>query len=714
MSVSFEPKKQPQDSHASGRESQSAVTYPSQIFVHAKLEMTDPGDADEREADAVADELMSGGKISRKISEGGGAGAGIAVPRQMESRLEQLRGGGMSMPSALRSQMEGGFGHGFPNVRLHTDSEAARLSESIGARAFTHGSDIFFNHGQYAPDTVDGQRLVAHELAHVVQGGRRVAREELVLNSVESRNNYAELYELMWTGSLSESDKALCNEKRYKETDFYKKINSLFYSDFYRLLCIHAYEFQSIGYDYPGLLIAIYNRHKEAFISLRFASYDLLCDIFTRSPKGFDKKAYSSIYNDPELRMKDKATNELLNYRDEDKEALLTPEYHDTLDQIGILLYNKKYEEAAELLTIPNTYDFCELLKREGRMPQLMDAISEESYERLFSSQIHALAYLYETDKRTFDKLFLPKLEFLNLAIARPLGYHFLHPTMRLILDKKTKLKAVCDGLIAAIYKYHEIDYRWDYEELGNEDLDLFHVHDIVSKAKKNLGNITEYSNLEQSVALYTEIEAIVAAAALRLDYYRINLQNGVEQRELLDAFTAAVIVSVATAATGGIAGVLGAGAIVSAGVATATSIAVQSFVDVFQDKNLGLDVLQSGALGAIGDVASAQIAKRILSRIPGPAGKAVLDIIVGVALSMGADALSRGSLLTSEKHDDELDFVLYGYFMAQLGGIDYDESKKLYYLKRPLIAKDYERRKEVVAKLNELMIKTGRRPADS
>ena len=176
MHASFEPEKQRQNPQKARHESQGAVSYPSRTLVHAKLEMTDPADADEREADAVADKLMNGGKIARKVADGGVAGSGIAVPRQMESRLEQLRGEGMTMPSALRSRMEGGFGQGFENVRLHTDSEAARLSESIGARAFTHGSDIYFNRGQYAPDTVAGQRLVAHELTHVVQGGGKVAR----------------------------------------------------------------------------------------------------------------------------------------------------------------------------------------------------------------------------------------------------------------------------------------------------------------------------------------------------------------------------------------------------------------------------------------------------------------------------------------------------------------------------------------------------------
>ncbi|MBO7506062.1 MAG: hypothetical protein J6T67_01605, partial [Paludibacteraceae bacterium] len=67
-----------------------AKSYPSRTVVHPKLEMTELGDADEREADAAAHDVMSG-KVFRKFS-GGGAGGGMAVSSQMESQLNQLQG----------------------------------------------------------------------------------------------------------------------------------------------------------------------------------------------------------------------------------------------------------------------------------------------------------------------------------------------------------------------------------------------------------------------------------------------------------------------------------------------------------------------------------------------------------------------------------------------------------------------------------------------
>jgi flagellar biosynthesis GTPase FlhF len=65
--------------------------------------------------------------------------------------------------------MEDAFGFDFTRVRIHADTEGDRLSRSLEARAFTTGSDIFFRQGAYKPESPSGQRLLAHELTHVVQ-----------------------------------------------------------------------------------------------------------------------------------------------------------------------------------------------------------------------------------------------------------------------------------------------------------------------------------------------------------------------------------------------------------------------------------------------------------------------------------------------------------------------------------------------------------------
>lgn len=65
--------------------------------------------------------------------------------------------------------MESSFGHDFGNVRVHTGPDAAGLADSLGARAFTTGSDVYFRAGEYQPASAPGRALIAHELAHVVQ-----------------------------------------------------------------------------------------------------------------------------------------------------------------------------------------------------------------------------------------------------------------------------------------------------------------------------------------------------------------------------------------------------------------------------------------------------------------------------------------------------------------------------------------------------------------
>ena len=65
--------------------------------------------------------------------------------------------------------MEPRFGHDFGDVRVHTDAAAVRTARAVGARAYTVGPDVVFGHGQFRPDNAAGQRLIAHELAHVIQ-----------------------------------------------------------------------------------------------------------------------------------------------------------------------------------------------------------------------------------------------------------------------------------------------------------------------------------------------------------------------------------------------------------------------------------------------------------------------------------------------------------------------------------------------------------------
>jgi hypothetical protein len=89
---------------------------------------------------------------------------------------EVLRSGGRSLDPAVRAHFEPRFGRDLGDVRVHTSAQADASARAVNARAFTVGRDIAFAAGEYAPDAAAGQRLLAHELAHVVQqGGQRSA-----------------------------------------------------------------------------------------------------------------------------------------------------------------------------------------------------------------------------------------------------------------------------------------------------------------------------------------------------------------------------------------------------------------------------------------------------------------------------------------------------------------------------------------------------------
>jgi Domain of unknown function (DUF4157) len=75
------------------------------------------------------------------------------------------------LPGTVRAFFEPRFGHDFSRVRVHTDQTAERSARAVNAQAYTTGSHIVFGGGYYSPETLNGRRLLAHELTHVVQQG---------------------------------------------------------------------------------------------------------------------------------------------------------------------------------------------------------------------------------------------------------------------------------------------------------------------------------------------------------------------------------------------------------------------------------------------------------------------------------------------------------------------------------------------------------------
>jgi len=91
------------------------------------------------------------------------------VADDIETRINGKKGSGQPLSNEVKEPMEQAFGSDFGGVRIHTDAEADTLNRELSAKAFTTGQDIFFRQGEYTPGSEGGQKLIAHELTHVVQ-----------------------------------------------------------------------------------------------------------------------------------------------------------------------------------------------------------------------------------------------------------------------------------------------------------------------------------------------------------------------------------------------------------------------------------------------------------------------------------------------------------------------------------------------------------------
>jgi hypothetical protein len=143
--------------------------------LQARLRLGQPGDRHERAADRAADAITGSPPATHRL--GAGRGGGAAAPPSVEHVVSSP---GHSLDPATRALLEPRFGHDFGQVRVHTDAAAADSARQIDARAYTVGHDMVFGAGEYRPGSRDGQRLLAHELAHVVQQRAGVASPGLV------------------------------------------------------------------------------------------------------------------------------------------------------------------------------------------------------------------------------------------------------------------------------------------------------------------------------------------------------------------------------------------------------------------------------------------------------------------------------------------------------------------------------------------------------
>jgi hypothetical protein len=108
---------------------------------------------------------------------------------------ETLRSPGQTLDPQTQAFFETRFGQDFSGVRIHTDTRAAQSAQAVKALAYTVGSDIAFASGRFAPATGEGRRLLAHELAHVVQQPHASEIPERVSEPSEPMEQHAERME---------------------------------------------------------------------------------------------------------------------------------------------------------------------------------------------------------------------------------------------------------------------------------------------------------------------------------------------------------------------------------------------------------------------------------------------------------------------------------------------------------------------------------------
>ncbi len=120
----------------------------------------------QREAMPAEEELQA-----KSILQSREAIAGGEASTDLDTAINRARGGGQSLDAGLQQSMGQAMGADFSGVKVHTDAQSDQLNQSIQAKAFTTGQDVFFRQGEYNPGSRGGQELIAHELTHVVQQG---------------------------------------------------------------------------------------------------------------------------------------------------------------------------------------------------------------------------------------------------------------------------------------------------------------------------------------------------------------------------------------------------------------------------------------------------------------------------------------------------------------------------------------------------------------
>ncbi|MBL7745891.1 MAG: DUF4157 domain-containing protein, partial [Chitinophagaceae bacterium] len=179
---------------------EKAGQHPGVMPVQCKLAIGEVNDPLETEADTIADTVMrmpeqhfiqricaaceEEEKLQRKplasFIQRKESSAGTVASDTVTNQINSSKGSGISMDGYTQSFMQSRFGADFSDIKIHTGGEAIQMNRELNAKAFTVGNDIYFNEGQYNPNSNAGKHLLAHELTHTVQQGQNSIRRQAI------------------------------------------------------------------------------------------------------------------------------------------------------------------------------------------------------------------------------------------------------------------------------------------------------------------------------------------------------------------------------------------------------------------------------------------------------------------------------------------------------------------------------------------------------
>ena len=166
----------------------------------------------------------------------------MTASSSLQSQLSSSKGGGSALPDDTLSSMESSIGANFSGVRIHTDSSAVQMNKELGAQAFTHGSDVYFNSGKYDTSGKEGKRLLGHELTHVVQqsGSIRLKNQKIIqrVPSVPTPVNRLNVLAIFGDGTAANPGITLDEFKTYtrRQADWYVGLAATDRQDLWNLL----------------------------------------------------------------------------------------------------------------------------------------------------------------------------------------------------------------------------------------------------------------------------------------------------------------------------------------------------------------------------------------------------------------------------------------------------------------------------------------------